>query len=407
MSELDESLPTEQEIAKALDVFASDLGDVEKLQDALSQFNIFEAVGATTSELKHSNFLGWLLNPNESHGLGDLFVRRFLQQALLESEIDDVPLSPLAIASLELGDCEIQREWQNIDILVTSQVSQLSVVIENKILAGESRDQLKRYRAAATAKSPNFRHLFLFLSIEGTAPTDQSYIPVSYDVVADLIMEIVDRKAEAMPHDIVLALRHYEQLLRRHYVSNSELRNLALAVYRKHQRALDFIFDNRPDRQSVLGSLIEERLRRTPGLKLDDCSKVYKRFLPIEWTSVEPLKTASHWTKSGHGVMFEILNLPDRVRVGLTIGPMEADLRLRSLELLSRLARPGGGTIVPNLSSPRYSRVWAITLLMFKDKDESPAEEIMERLEPKLDEFVSSIIPQFRDALASGFAATN
>ncbi|MEH1869842.1 MAG: PD-(D/E)XK nuclease family protein [Nostoc sp.] len=60
--------------------------DLEKLESKLAQFNIFEAIGVVRQELRHSNFLAFLLNPSENHRLDDIFLKRFLKRVLLELE---------------------------------------------------------------------------------------------------------------------------------------------------------------------------------------------------------------------------------------------------------------------------------------------------------------------------------
>ena len=402
MSETDSEFD-EIETARALDLFSSDLGGVDRLEDSLRQFNIFESVGATRSEIKHSNFLSWLLDPKEAHGLGDLFLRRFLQQSLIDAEGREAPISPLELASMDLTDTDVFREWQNIDILTVSHSAQLVVTIENKVLAGESTDQLSRYQKSVIEKYPHHRKVFLFLSIDGVSPTHGDFLSVSYETVADLTRELIERRSGSLASDVAMALRHYEQLLRRHYVSDSDLRSLSVAIYRKHKLALDYIFENRPDRQTDLGDLIEKAIEQTPGVVLDNCSKVYIRFVPQPWDNLIELKTEGRWTKSGRGVMFEILNLPDQVRVGLTIGPMKPELRDETLKTFLSLSRPGGAEVVKSLLSPRYSRVWSRTIHQFKKQENASAEEVMEALRPKLNQLLADDVPIFSKALSTRF----
>src|SRR5215212_7785715 len=67
---------------KALEALVVDNPDLECLEGLVGRFNVFEAMGAVNQEVRHSDFLRFLLDPNASHGLGDLFARRFLQAAL-------------------------------------------------------------------------------------------------------------------------------------------------------------------------------------------------------------------------------------------------------------------------------------------------------------------------------------
>ena len=67
---------------KALEALVVDNPDLERLEALLDQFNIFEAIGAVRQEVRHSDFLAFLLNPQQNHGLGDTFLKRLLQKVL-------------------------------------------------------------------------------------------------------------------------------------------------------------------------------------------------------------------------------------------------------------------------------------------------------------------------------------
>ena len=43
--------------------------DLEHLESILSNFNIFETLNIVNNEIRHSNVLAWLLDPNENHGI--------------------------------------------------------------------------------------------------------------------------------------------------------------------------------------------------------------------------------------------------------------------------------------------------------------------------------------------------
>lgn len=63
-----------------LEAFVVDNPDLERLESLLAEFNIFEALWGkkVRGELRHSDFLAFLLNPTENHGLGDIFLRKLL-----------------------------------------------------------------------------------------------------------------------------------------------------------------------------------------------------------------------------------------------------------------------------------------------------------------------------------------
>ncbi len=55
---------------EALESFVFENPELQRLEFLLDEFNIFEAIGAVRMELRHSDFLAFLLDPNQSHGLG-------------------------------------------------------------------------------------------------------------------------------------------------------------------------------------------------------------------------------------------------------------------------------------------------------------------------------------------------
>ena len=86
---------TDVDLTKSLESFIIGNIELEKLEDELSEVNFFVAIGAVRSEMRHSNFLAFLLDPAQSHGLGDLFLKRFLQRALVESPDGHTRISPI------------------------------------------------------------------------------------------------------------------------------------------------------------------------------------------------------------------------------------------------------------------------------------------------------------------------
>lgn len=70
-------MKTEKEKREALEKFIIDNKNLEELEKKISRFNIFESVGMVRQEIKHSNFIQFLLSPSEKHRLGDIFLKSF------------------------------------------------------------------------------------------------------------------------------------------------------------------------------------------------------------------------------------------------------------------------------------------------------------------------------------------
>jgi hypothetical protein len=60
---------------EVLERFVVDNDDLSELEIRIGRFNIFDALSIARTEIRHSNFLAWLLDPSESHGQGPLFLR--------------------------------------------------------------------------------------------------------------------------------------------------------------------------------------------------------------------------------------------------------------------------------------------------------------------------------------------
>lgn len=52
--------------------------DFITLTSKTGRLNVFNALQLQNQEIRHSSFLAWLLNPNESHKLGDAFLKELL-----------------------------------------------------------------------------------------------------------------------------------------------------------------------------------------------------------------------------------------------------------------------------------------------------------------------------------------
>ncbi len=101
---------------EALQAFEDD-EDLQRLKVSQSRFNILDARGATHKELWHSDFLAFLLDPRQNHGLGDAFTKRLLGRAIPElSEIES------------LEDVSVRREYRYVDILIQDEQQEISTM---------------------------------------------------------------------------------------------------------------------------------------------------------------------------------------------------------------------------------------------------------------------------------------
>jgi len=370
----------------ALESLVVDNPELEQLETALDQFNVFEALGAVRQELRHSCFLAFLLDPEENHGLGDEFAKRVLQKVLITAD-QSTPLTPIDLDIWDLNELVVQREWQNIDILLTEKNHRLAVIIENKIDSSEHSDQLERYFQVVTQHYPGWTILGIYLTPEGETSSNTGYLATSYTSICEIVERMVESRSSTLGADVRSLMVHYTQMLRRHIVSESEIAELCRRIYRKHQRALDLIYEHRPDQQAAVREVLESIIQQTSELLPDHCSKSYIRFAPQEW-DVPILKSGQGWTESGRILLFEFMNSPNRLKLGLHIGPGPDDIRQKLFDMAQKHS-PLFRTQSRSLNR-QFNVIYGKSFLMPKDYEDTNIEQMSKEIRKHWSEFIGN-----------------
>lgn len=135
-------------------------------------FNVFNVLGLWSEEVRlHSAMLAELLNPEGSHGCGEAFLKLFIEQVLKIEITDATNMLGKVVTTTEYYIGRINNEGTEggrIDILIDipRESGIPSLIIENKIYAGDQSNQLLRYYQFANNKyhsSENFKILYLTL----------------------------------------------------------------------------------------------------------------------------------------------------------------------------------------------------------------------------------------------------
>lgn len=142
------------------------------------QFNIFHACGVNHYETKHSAIIAEFLNPEGSHGQGDIYLKEFLA-TFGENEM---------LSSFDTSTASVTTEYAvpngRLDLLITN-IKNQAIIIENKIYAEDQWEQLKRYKEFAEKKYRSGNYVILYLTLWGDEASKQSgenvaYICISY-----------------------------------------------------------------------------------------------------------------------------------------------------------------------------------------------------------------------------------
>ena len=149
---------------------AHELRKKHRVEEYEDPFNVFSVLFRETDEVNlHSRFIAALLEWSADAPAGNL--DDFLRRVLCISDFDHT------IAT-------IRREYLDIDILISNTSSKQAVVIENKILAEDQKEQLIKYHKALKSQGYCDIHL-VYLTLDGRTPSSQSvgdlpYTPISY-----------------------------------------------------------------------------------------------------------------------------------------------------------------------------------------------------------------------------------
>lgn len=153
-------------------------------------FNIFNVLGLSSSEVRlHSAFLAELLNPNGDHGLGNKFLKAFIEIVIgKKTNLDFDTRSAKTYVEYDIGAIsEDYKEGGRIDILIRDKNGK-TIIIENKIYACDQPWQMYRYNRYAEKQCSKGNYILLYLTLDVHQPSEEStgkdpkfnYLCISY-----------------------------------------------------------------------------------------------------------------------------------------------------------------------------------------------------------------------------------
>lgn len=202
-----------------------------ELSSYYSYKNYFEILKVARNENTHSNFIAWLLNPLENHGLGTFALYRFFLLLIhakdfpcnRNSRFDDNLSSDILANNIDIEKIEIERERaidgkKRLDILISATIKNggggkdkiLPIILENKVNStenkyyGKGQTQTEIYYEWAqnefVPKKEYFEPVYVFLApfrnseikknenLEDKPKCDK-YITINYQLLNDYVLE--------------------------------------------------------------------------------------------------------------------------------------------------------------------------------------------------------------------------
>lgn len=155
---------------------------IKEKEEKGEDFNVFSILGMETNETKtHSAILVALLDPKGNHYYKEQFLKLFLEEIGYKIEIENLNLTQVQ-AEFHLG--KISEDYTSggfIDILITFPLGK-AIAIENKIDAGDQKNQLYRYSLFKGKDCALY-----YLNKDGKPPTKKSLLTLTdndYEVIS-------------------------------------------------------------------------------------------------------------------------------------------------------------------------------------------------------------------------------
>lgn len=194
--------------------------------------NIFFILNNASYEIRHSNFLSWLLDPNQNHRQSNYFLGKLLSDLGYENLFSNKVV-------------KVERETEHIDLIIYDDHSIL--VIENKTQTKDSDGQLARYRKFINNKFTHHKKYFVYWTLRGEEPSDieermhwRQYSHQNFlKVLIGACNEIKDLRTKTLIQDYVDALQ-LGLLPSDNYVA------VAQRLLLKYGNELGHIFSNMP-----------------------------------------------------------------------------------------------------------------------------------------------------------------
>jgi hypothetical protein len=368
--------------------------DFRILETAFSAFCPFEAMGIVRAEIRHSNFLAYVLNPYRPHGFGTAIL-----EAFLTGIVADAP----EVAS-NLVDAEIRREWRNIDLLVLLPTSRRTIAVELKIDATQGVGQLARYRHVVEAywpQSAGWKHDFIFLTKNAETPNDDAWTPYRlHDFIKQLDLVAASPSLQnAQGHNTLCA---YIKMLRRHHLGDEAMEQIAERLWAKHGEALAFLTVRRPDplravfesfREGLDGFIAGCAAAEVP-LIADEHSNGILRLAVTSWDNL-PNFCTSEWTSTKRLILLEIKLESAKISGNLYIGPgPDRDPYIQAL-LHKEQRRTRGGKAI------RWFNLTREVLLTLDELGEIDHDEALNQCTTRMRDFTKHTVARFSTKLES------
>jgi hypothetical protein len=374
----DEKMTELNENEETLTNFITNNPELDQLEVLVAEFNPFSVLDIVHHEIRHSNVLAWLLDPNENHGLGDAVLRRIIIEVLKQGTTS-FPLSVAEIIRCQFNGVAIHREYKaktrRIDILLECAQPRFVMIVENKLRAGESKNQLRDYLDYVTNKFHTTPVLPIYLTISGDDPSDTNYATLSHCSIHSILKNILNLHRDNLNPKKYEFIEYYLKSLEEEVMENPKIREYARAIYAKHKKAIELIL------KYGISNLFEEAakkfLAKHNNLEHIDTRSYWAWFVPKDLKPSHAIEM-EQWISPYPVACWFIKRQDDKLGIVVEVGPIRD--KQKRVQLMEAMKRHNELRVPKNSTSldARYTRVFS-KYIEFEDWDNE--ELILEKMD--------------------------
>lgn len=227
-----------------------------KLSERLRQKSILDIWGVGKKENGHSNFLAWILTPDESHELGFFALHKLLLllaalRLTAEQQLPEALQYAILSGKSIIRTAKVKREVsipstkERVDIIIDIELTEelegiqrLQIVLENKINATETNKQtIRYYQYFSKRQEKGLFSIFVYLCrIQARPCQDVHFIRINYQQILDSLLTPAQQR-ENMPEYTRILLSEYVNHLSyfnsdsRFIAMNEQQRNLLIKFW--------------------------------------------------------------------------------------------------------------------------------------------------------------------------------
>lgn len=252
------------QIDKILHIVQSKMEAHKEFRDAYNEqlaldFDLFNFF--SVGENKVSQILAYFLNPNETHGQSDKFLKEFLSH--FYDEVDEVGVLNNKYTNIDLKKVHIKCEHiinnnRRIDLFI--QLDNQYIAIENKIWAQDQKEQLKDYSTYLNNVSRG-NYSLLYLNPYGHNPSIGSIEQELHSaLVQSKHLRTISYKREIfalLDRWLLVCKADNVSFFIKQFKQHLSTKFLGLKSYNMTQTLKDLIYTNQPEIETILNAYNE------------------------------------------------------------------------------------------------------------------------------------------------------